>query len=121
MTGYETWPDVFNPRQIYDKTRHIASTLNLENEYDLMMDNPTRGGGGWSGYARSWSDAIVYRRDPGEMAFNEAKAMAYEEEQARQIMKTDIDRYWREGWNKKLEAIEIRKAGGKQKSGFARD
>jgi hypothetical protein len=44
---------------------------------------------------------------------NEARTLANEEEEARNIMKTDIDRYYKEGWNKKLEAIMTRKAGGK--------
>jgi hypothetical protein len=52
---------------------------------------------------------------------NEAKEMASEAEQARQIMKTDFDRYLREGWDKKLAAANAKASGGKQGDGYARD
>jgi hypothetical protein len=70
-TGKKFWPDLFNVRENRDPARNIASAFSIENEYDALLDKPTRG------YARSWQEAIVYRRDPGEMAYNEARGLVY--------------------------------------------
>ncbi len=72
MLGEELWPDIFNPRQIHDRWRHLFSTFSLEHEYDQVADKPTRG------YARSWTESVVYRKDPDEMAYDEAKGIAYD-------------------------------------------
>jgi hypothetical protein len=75
--GKEFWPDLFNPRQIHDRWRHVFGTFSLEHEYDAARDVvgadvPSRG------YGRSWTESLVYRRDPGEMAYDEAKGIAYD-------------------------------------------
>ncbi len=70
--GKELWPNLWEPRQIHDNWRHMAGMFGVENEYDALTDAPSRG------YGRSWQDAFVYRRDPGEMAYNDAKGMAYD-------------------------------------------
>jgi hypothetical protein len=70
--GQELWPDIFEPREIKDRWRHVFSTFSLENEYDLLADKPSRG------YARSWEESLLYRRDPGEMAYDTAKSIAYD-------------------------------------------
>jgi hypothetical protein len=70
--GVELWPDLFEPRVIHDPWRHLFETVNLENEYDVAADKPTRG------YVRSWTESVVYRRDPQEMAYDEAKGIAYD-------------------------------------------
>jgi N12 class adenine-specific DNA methylase len=72
MLGEELWPDAFNPRVIHDKWRHLFQTVSLENEYDKAAGKPTRG------YARSWTESLVYRRDPGEMAYDQARSTAYD-------------------------------------------
>jgi hypothetical protein len=72
VLGKELWPDMFNARPIHDRWRHTFQTLNLENEYDALADKPS------PGYARSWTESLVYRRDPGEMAFSEAQGIAYD-------------------------------------------
>lgn len=72
MIGQELWPDIFNPRLIHDRWRHFFQTVNLEHEYDHFAGKPTRG------YARSWTESAVYRRDPGEMAYDEAKGIAFD-------------------------------------------
>ena len=69
--GKKLWPDVFNPRPNRDPWRNVASTLSLENEYDALADKPSRG------YARSWADAVFYRRDPGEIAYNAARSITF--------------------------------------------
>lgn len=71
-TGKKLWPDVFNPRPINDRWRNFLSSFSLENEYDMAMDKPSRG------YGRSWQEAFIYRRDPGEIAYNEARGIAYD-------------------------------------------
>lgn len=72
LSGKKFWPDPFRPRELRDGYRNFADTFSLGNEYDALMGNPTRG------YGRSWQEAIIYRRDPGEMAYNEARSIAYE-------------------------------------------
>jgi hypothetical protein len=61
--GKKTYPDVFKPSQIRDKTQYIAQSLNLKNEYDLLAGKPTRP------YFESLSDAVMYDVDPKESAF----------------------------------------------------
>ena len=70
--GQKLWPDLFNPREIHDNWRHLFQTVSVENEYDALAGKPSRG------YARSWTESLIYRRDPGEMAYNEAKGIAYD-------------------------------------------
>lgn len=70
-TGKKFWPDLFNVRENRDPWRNIAQSVSIENEYDALLDKPTRG------YARSWQEALIYRRDPGEMAYNEARGVVY--------------------------------------------
>jgi hypothetical protein len=71
-TGKKLWPDVFNTRQNRDPWRNLMSSFSLENEYDLALGKPSRG------YAQSWTEAFVYRRDPGEIAYNSARSIAYD-------------------------------------------
>ncbi|WP_337846831.1 DEAD/DEAH box helicase family protein [Sphingomonas sp.] len=71
-TGKKLWPDVFETRVNRDPWRNLFSTLSLENEYDLVTSKPSRG------YARSWIDSVLYRRDPGEIAYDEARGIAYD-------------------------------------------
>lgn len=71
-TGKKLWPDVFNTRANRDPWRNLFASLSMENEYDIATGNPTRG------YGRSWQEAFVYRRDPGEIAYNEARGIAYD-------------------------------------------
>lgn len=70
--GLELWPDMFQPRVMHDHLRNVASTVNLENEYDQLAGKPSRG------YLRSWEESAVYKRDPGEMAYDTAKSIAYD-------------------------------------------
>lgn len=71
-TGKKIWPDIFNTRPNRDPWRNLMSTFSLDNEYDWAMDKPTRG------YGRSWQESVIYRRDPGELAYNAAKGYAYD-------------------------------------------
>jgi hypothetical protein len=70
--GEKLWPDLFNPRQIHDNWRHLAQTVNLDNEYDAVRNKPSRG------YGRSWVDSLVYRKDPGEMSYDTARSLAHD-------------------------------------------
>lgn len=55
--------------------------------------------------------------DAGMLTGSEAKQLDDEESQARQIMKTDINRYYAEGWDKKLTAaIERKNGSGKRQA-----
>ena len=80
--GAELWPDIFEPRVIHDRWRHVFQTFSLENEYDLGRDVAAEAGVGSAapsrGYGRSWTESLLYRRDPGEMAYDEAKSIAYD-------------------------------------------
>lgn len=72
MIDKKLWPDVFEPRVIHDNWRHLFAALSVENEYDAVADRPSRG------YLQSWVGSIVYKRDPGEMAYDEARGIAYD-------------------------------------------
>ncbi|SKB32251.1 LPD3 domain-containing protein [Sphingopyxis flava] len=71
-TGKKLWPDLFATRVLRDRWRNLFQTFSLENEYDAATAKPSRGYGG------SWVDAIVYRRSPGEIAYDEARGIAYD-------------------------------------------
>lgn len=71
-TGKKLWPDLFDTRQNRDRWRNVMATFSLENEYDALLDRPSRG------YARSWQEALIYRRDPGEIAYNQSRGIAYD-------------------------------------------
>ncbi len=96
IMGKEMWPDAFKMRDIHDKWRHLFQTVNLENEYDatfgarpiaraiggeaadrkldevgVMREKPSRG------YGYSWTESLIYRRDPGEMAYDDNKIRVY--------------------------------------------
>lgn len=62
--GQSTYPDVFNPRPMQDRAREAARLFSAENEYDALMNKPTRG------YWQSWLQAVDYSRNVGEIAFN---------------------------------------------------
>ncbi len=62
--GQSTYPDVFNPRPMQDRAREAARLFSAENEYDALMNKPTRG------YWQSWLQAVDYTRNVGEIAFN---------------------------------------------------
>jgi hypothetical protein len=72
MIGQELWPDIFKPRTIHDKWRHLFQTVSAENEYDLVADKPSRG------YGQSWVSGLVYKKNPDEMAYDEARTIAYD-------------------------------------------
>ncbi len=72
LSGKTYWPDVFNPRAIQDKWRHVAKLFSVENEYDAIFDRPSRG------YGRSITEAVIYSRDVGENAYNQIKGLAYD-------------------------------------------
>ena len=65
------FPDAFNPRKVRDWKRHIAQTLAVEHEYDLLTNQPSKG------YLQSWKNAVVYSKDPGEIAYNKILGAAY--------------------------------------------
>lgn len=71
-TGKKLWPDVFNPRANRDPWRNLLSSFSLDNEYDYALGKPSRG------YGRSWQEAFIYRRDPGEMAYNQSRGIVYD-------------------------------------------
>jgi len=70
-SGLSFWPDAFNPRRIRDQKRHFAKMFGLENEYDWVMDKPSRG------YTKSLTGTVVYKRDAGEAAYNQIRGIAY--------------------------------------------
>lgn len=67
--GVTLFPDVFDPRPVRDNWRQFARTFSLENEYDVLVGNPTRG------YSRTIEEAVVNKRDAGEVAYNRAKGL----------------------------------------------
>jgi len=72
FAGQSFYPDVFTPRSIKDGWRHVARTISMENEYDLLAGKPSRG------YLQSWKNSVLYSRDPGENAYNRVRGLAYD-------------------------------------------
>jgi hypothetical protein len=72
ISGKKLFPDLFATRFIRDKWRNAFQTFSLENEYDWLMGKPSRG------YAQVVGRGVVYSRDPGEIAYNEARGITYD-------------------------------------------
>lgn len=62
-SGKSFYPDVFNPRRVYDKPREMFRLFSLDPEYDWLTGNPMRG------YAEQAEGLLFYKRDVGEIAF----------------------------------------------------
>lgn len=64
---------VFDDRsgKIEDRWRHLARSVNIENEYDALMKEPSRG------YARSIKEAFITTTDPEENAYRYIQAEKY--------------------------------------------
>lgn len=71
-TGFTFWPDVSNPIPVRDKWRNLAQTFNLENEFDLASNRPSRG------FGQSLKNLLLYSRDPGEIAYNKIRGLTYD-------------------------------------------
>lgn len=87
-SGQQYWPDVFEPYPIRDKWRHMFKTFSIENEADLAQNvaslifpsvdpAPTRG------YLNSLAETVIYRRDAGEIAYNNVRRMVADFEKRR--------------------------------------
>lgn len=72
LSGQKYWPDVFNPRSIRDPLRNVFATFSLEHEYDLVLGKPSRG------YLSSLKGTVVYSQEPGEIAYNRIRGMAFD-------------------------------------------
>lgn len=64
LTRRALFPDVFEPRTIRNRALHIARSFGLENEYNLVFDQPSRP------YQESLSNFLLYKYDPGQTAYN---------------------------------------------------
>ena len=62
-TGVATWPDIFNPRPIRDRWRHIAKVFSGSIPYDWWTGKPSRGWG------KNLSKLLLQSSDPGEAAY----------------------------------------------------
>lgn len=71
-TGLTFFPKFYEPRNIRDPWRQAFRTFRVEHEFDAILGRPSRG------YAESWKEAIVTRRDPQENAYQYIRSMAYE-------------------------------------------
>jgi len=72
-SGVTLWPDVFKPRSIRDGWREAFSTFSLDIPYDLVTGAPSRGAG-----KRVLEQIAVYKRNPGEEAYNTIRGMTYD-------------------------------------------
>ena len=59
------FPDVTRLRSIRDPWEHLANSVGMRDEYVALTGKPSRG------YGKSLANALVYRVDPGEVAYNE--------------------------------------------------
>ena len=60
-----------NSWRVDDKMKNILRALSLENEYDAIFKNPTKG------YARSWFEAVITTTDPEENAYRYIQGEKY--------------------------------------------
>jgi hypothetical protein len=72
LTKRSFFPDTFNPSIVRDPARNIAKSLSLENEYDLLLNKPSRG------YLRSWTQSVITSFDPDETAYYDIVALKYD-------------------------------------------
>lgn len=71
-TGKKLWPDIFNARPIRDDWRNLAQTFSMDKEYDAVMGRPSRG------YFTTLEEAVVTKRDAGEVAYNNTRSLVYD-------------------------------------------
>jgi hypothetical protein len=69
VTGVATWPDVFNPRPIRDRWRHIAKVFSASIPYDWWTGKPSRGWG------KNLSKLLLQSSDPGEAAYYKVRGL----------------------------------------------
>jgi hypothetical protein len=68
--GRTSYPDVFNWRTVRDRSRHVAQSFGLENEYDAFMDfagKPVPS----KKYRETLLNLITYKINPGEAAMGD--------------------------------------------------
>lgn len=71
--GQSLYPDVFDPSPIRDRWYQAFKNFGLENEYAAVTGKPMRGG-----YKDTIDDIIIYKADPGETAYNNARGKKYD-------------------------------------------
>lgn len=64
ITGTTTYPNVFEPKHIRDKSRHLAKFLGLEKEYDSVSDRPS------VPYHKTLPGFLYYSVNSGEAAYS---------------------------------------------------
>ena len=68
----KSWPfDNFKSYPITDRWRQLLRNVQLENEYDAIFQQPSRG------YLQSWGMAFVNKTDPQESAYKYIQAQKY--------------------------------------------
>jgi hypothetical protein len=72
LSGQSYFPDAFNPIPIRDKWREAFRLFSLDPIYDRVMGKPTRGA------AHDLAGALVYQRDPGEIAYDQVRGLTFD-------------------------------------------
>jgi N12 class adenine-specific DNA methylase len=75
------------PQTIEDKNRHFLKMLQLENEYDALVKNPSRG------YFRSLAEAFITTTDPEENAYRYIVSEKYKFLESKGIESGGADHY----------------------------
>ena len=76
MIGKSFFPDIFNPKSIRDRTRHAARTFSLD--YPTAIVKQMLGESApVKSPMKTVAGAIVYMRDPGQMAYNTIRGKAF--------------------------------------------
>ena len=76
VTG-QWFPDVFNPRQIRDKSRHIGASFKLDAPVAWLKKLTGQSAPSDSVWETALQ-AVVYKQDPGKTAFDNVRSMAYD-------------------------------------------
>ena len=79
LTGKQFFPDIFKPYDIYDPYEHTARTFSLHKEYKAIVNyagEPVPSEDYFS--FDSVADAFVYRRQAGELQYNQFRRQMYQ-------------------------------------------
>jgi len=69
MSELSFFPDIWEPRAVHDRWRHLAQTFNLQHEYDWLTGQPMEDGS----YAKTLSKAAVRKIDLEEQAYYQSR------------------------------------------------
>lgn len=86
--GYQSWPDIFNPRPVDDRAEHMLKIWSADSLYRKVTDMPLRPGRQQWVNPKSW---LVFSTDAGQSAYWATR------NQAQEWRRQNTDNNWRPG------------------------